>query len=219
MVLQDCCRPGIFLELECQPGPTYHALVLPEPLRLVLTTPEPTLFGLGACCLALAGAFFFSAAGRDRARFRSSVILGTMVTSLQSLRGALQSKVRGQVGACFLGAGGVLFVLAVMLTLELPSYVLPLGAVGLVGLSVLLLFLQGRYVENAMRRYLQAHLREVPFSFEDHLALTREIGELFGIRGATEDTVESYVGRLRDRLGLKQAPSKLFGRRVPHFPA
>jgi len=177
------------------------------------------MLGLGACCLIFAGAFFFLAFGRDQGRFRSSLVLGTMITSLEPLRGVLQSKVRGQVGASFLAAAGVFFAVAVTLDLELPAMLLPVGALGLGLLSMVLLFLQGQYVENAMRRYLQAHLREFHFSFEDNLALTREIGELFGIPGATEDTVESYVRRLRDRLGLKEAPSKLFGRRPPHYPA
>lgn len=207
------------MRLEPVPGRSYHAHVLRTPLRQVLTTADPTMLGLGACCLIFAGAFFFSAFGRDQARFRSSLVLGIMVTSLEPLRGALQSKVRGQVGACFLAAAGLLIGAAVTLDLELPKMMLPAGAIGLAVLSVVLLFLQGQYVENAMRRYLQAHLREFPFSFEDNLALTRELGELFGIPGATEDTVESYVGRLRDRLGLKEAPSKLFGRRAPHYPA
>ncbi|MFK5955474.1 MAG: hypothetical protein QM477_03410 [Planctomycetota bacterium] len=197
----------------------YYAFVLRTPLRQVLTNADPTMLGLGACCLIFAGGFFFSAFGRDRARFRSSLILGTMITSLEPLRGVLQSKVRGQVGACFLAMAGILIGAAVTLDVELPKLMLPGGAIGLVVLSAVLLFLQGKYTENAMRRYLQAHLREFHFSFEDNLALTREIGELFGIPGATEDTVESYVRRLRDRLGLKEAPSKLFGRRAPHFPA
>ncbi len=179
---------------------------------------HPVLFGLGACCLLLAGAFFWSAAGRDRARFRTTLVLSTMATSLRPLRGALQSKVRAQVGACFLMAAGLLGGLAVTVSWQLPAWLLPVGVGALVGLSLLLLFLQNRYVENAMRRYVQAHLREFPFSFEDNLALTREIGDLFGIGGQTEDTVESYVHKLRQRLGLKDSPSKLFGRRTPHYP-
>ena len=84
------------------------------------------------------------------------------------------------------------------------------------GLSILLVVLQAGYVENAMRRYLLAHLREFPFSFEDNLALTREIGDLFGVSSEQQDTLESYVRKLRERLGLKEPQSKLFGRRNPH---
>ncbi|MHC4823742.1 MAG: hypothetical protein ACYTEP_06960 [Planctomycetota bacterium] len=191
--------------------------MLLTPLHQVQTASEPTLMALGGICLVLAGGFFFSAFGRDQGRFRSTLILGTMVTTLQPLRGVLQSKVRGQVGSCYLASAGLLFLSAFTLEWDSPSWLLLGGGAGFVALAALLVFLQGKYVENAMRRYLLAHLREMPFSFEDNLALTREIGELFGVRGATEDTVESYVQRLRDRLGLKQAPSKLFGRRAPHF--
>lgn len=208
---------SIFSELEACPRSPYHADVLLITLRQVQTSPEPTLMALGGLCLMLAGGFFFSAFGRDQGRFRSTLILGTMVTTLQPLRGVLQSKVRGQVGSCYLTATGLLFGLAFTLEWQSPTWLLVGGAAGLLALAAVLVFLQGKYVENAMRRYLLAHLREIPFSFEDNLALTREIGELFGIRGAAEDTVESYVHRLRERLGLKQAPSKLFGRRAPHF--
>lgn len=215
-MFQGCCSPT---KLESGPRPTYHADVLVEPIRQALTTPEPTLFGLGGCCLLLAGGFFLSGAGRDRAQFRTTLVLGTMVTSLRPLRSALQSKVRGQVGASFLLAGGLLQLASMLLKMEVPAWWLPVGAVVLAALSVILVILQGKYVENAMRRYLQTHLREFPFSFEDNLGLTREIGELFGVTGAAEDTVERYVKRLRDRLGLKEPPSKLFGRRAPHYPA
>lgn len=193
--------------------------MIAEPLRQALSSPEPTLIGLGSCCLLLAGGFCFSGAGRDRAQFRTTLVLGTMVTSLRPLRAALQSKVRGQVGSCFLAGAGLLFLAAVTMDWEVPAMVLPVGAVFLLALSVILVFLQGKYVENAMRRYLQTHLREFPFSFEDNLGLTREIGELFGVTGAAEDTVERYVKHLREKLGLKEPPSKLFGRRAPHFPA
>lgn len=215
-MFQGCCSPT---KLESNLPDPYHADVIAEPLRQALTSPEPTLFGLGSCCLLLAGGFCFSGAGRDRAQFRTTLVLGTPVTSLRPLRAALQSKVRGQVGACFLAAAGALALVSLFLETELPTMVLPVGAIFLVALSVFLVILQGKYVENAMRRYLQTHLREFPFSFEDNLGLTREIGELFGVTGAAEDTVERYVKRLRERLGLKEPPSKLFGKRAPHYPA
>lgn len=215
-MFQGCCNPA---KLESNLSATYHADVIAEPLLQALTSPDPTLLGLGSCSLLLAGGFCFSGAGRDRAQFRTTLVLGTPVTSLRPLRAALQSKVRGQVGSCFLMVAGLLFLGSVTLELKVSELLLPVGAVFLLALSVLLVILQGKYVETAMRRYLQTHLREFPFSFEDHLGLTREIGELFGVSGAAEDTVERYVKRLRDKLGLKEPPSKLFGRRAPHYPA
>lgn len=177
---------------------------------------EPTLTALGAFCLLLAGMFQLSSVGRDSAKYRLALLLGAQMTSLAPLRGAMQSKARGQVAAILSVAGAATIAVGEILHLGISPVLFYAIIGGMTGLSILLTVLQAGYVENAMRRYLLSHLREFPFSFEDNLALTREIGELFGLPGAHEDTLESYVRKLRERLGLKEPQSKLFGRRNPH---
>lgn len=54
----------------------------------------------------------------------------------------------------------------------------------------------------AMRRHVRAYLRENPPDFETDTALAREVGELFGVESNGDDTVQSYVARLRGSLGL-----------------
>lgn len=52
------------------------------------------------------------------------------------------------------------------------------------------------------RRYVRLYLLEHPADFETEAGLAREVGELFGIPSSAEDTVESYVARLRAKLGI-----------------
>ena len=53
----------------------------------------------------------------------------------------------------------------------------------------------------AFRSYVHAHFQENPPYFEEDLPLAREVGDLFGVPRYTDDTVESYLRRLSDRLG------------------
>jgi len=177
---------------------------------------EPNLTALGAFCLLLAGVFQLSSVGRDNAKYRLVLLLGAQMTSLAPLRGAMQSKARAQVAAILWVVGAATMVVGEILHLGISTVLFYSILGGMTGLSVFLIVLQAGYVETAMRRYLLNHLREFAFSFEDNLALTREIGELFGLPSAHEDTLENYVRKLRERLGLKEPPSKLFGRRTPH---
>jgi hypothetical protein len=63
-----------------------------------------------------------------------------------------------------------------------------------------------------MRNAVKDHLQKHSFSFEDQIALTREIGDLFGVISSQEDTLEGYVRKVRDSLGIKIPPSRLFNR-------
>ncbi|MCB9915708.1 MAG: hypothetical protein H6828_11245 [Planctomycetes bacterium] len=49
----------------------------------------------------------------------------------------------------------------------------------------------------AFRRYVREYFREHPANFEADLQLAREVGELFGLASHADDTVESFVARLR----------------------
>lgn len=64
-------------------------------------------------------------------------------------------------------------------------------------LAVALLLLSWWWSLLAFRRYVREYFREHPADFESDLPLAREVGELFGLSSHAEDTVESYVARLR----------------------
>ena len=86
------------------------------------------------------------------------------------------------------------------------------GGGGLVALAVCLQLLLESHVIRAMRNAVKEHLQKHPFSFEDQIALTREIGDLFGVASSQEDTLEGYVRKVRAGLGITIPPSRLFQR-------
>ncbi|MGB0685568.1 MAG: hypothetical protein ACPGQD_05210 [Planctomycetota bacterium] len=166
---------------------------------------------LGGLCVLLAGVFQLSSMGRERAGNHLHQLLGTPLTSLRPLRGTMVAKARGQAVAVFLMLAALCLIGDRLAADSLPSWLLLLGVAVLVVATGLFLLLLNRYVDNHMRR----HLRQHPFSFEDHIALTREIGALFGMPSTTEDTLESYVRRLREKLALPEAPRRVDRLRVP----
>ncbi|MDP6540460.1 MAG: hypothetical protein QF903_02690 [Planctomycetota bacterium] len=90
-----------------------------------------------------------------------------------------------------------------------PFPVLWIGIV--VALAVLLLLASWWWSQRAFRRCVRQHFRENPPDFEADLALAREVGELFGLSTHADDTVESFLARLR--LEVCDLPPA--GRRAP----
>jgi hypothetical protein len=91
--------------------------------------------------------------------------------------------------------------------------------VGLV-LAVLALELGGWWLSHALfLRYLRAHFRAHPPALEADLSLARELGDLFGIDSDGNDSVPSYLARIRRRLGLEDLPREPLPRRPAPRPA
>lgn len=82
----------------------------------------------------------------------------------------------------------------------------PIGWVGLLVVVVGLLQLGGWWISQRMfRRYVREYLVEREAELETDSKLAREVGELFGLEMVPEDTVQSYVARLRERLDLPRS--------------
>jgi hypothetical protein len=80
---------------------------------------------------------------------------------------------------------------------------IPAFWIGVVVLAAVGLSASGWWWSNvALRRHLRAFLREHPPDLEADLAFAREIGELYGVRPQAEDSVQSFLARLRRELGL-----------------
>lgn len=80
--------------------------------------------------------------------------------------------------------------------------------------AVVALELGGWWLSHALfLRYVRAHFRAHPPALEGDLALARELGELFGITSDGNDSVQSYLARIRRRIGLPES-----GRAVPLPP-
>ncbi|MBT3341156.1 MAG: hypothetical protein HOM34_07210 [Planctomycetes bacterium] len=157
---------------------------------------------LGFVCQFLAGAFLLSSMGRGRPRMRLASILGGAGLTLETLRNALHAKARGQAAALFFLLGNGLVLIGLLMPGPRNMRIEMIGVGALLFLALLFLLLLGRYVDNAMRRYIKVHLSLYPFSFEDNIQMTREIGALFGVESSGQDTLESFVSKVRDATGL-----------------
>jgi hypothetical protein len=75
--------------------------------------------------------------------------------------------------------------------------------VGAIVVSVVALVLGGWWLSHALfLRYVQEHFRAHPPDLEGDFALARELGELFGIPTSGDDSVQSYLLRIRRRIDL-----------------
>ena len=79
----------------------------------------------------------------------------------------------------------------------------PLVWIGVIALTVVVLELLGWWLSHMLfRRYVREHFRLHPPSLETNLHLARELGELFGIASQGDDSVPSYLLRIRRKIGL-----------------
>ena len=124
---------------------------------------------------------------------------------LTSIRGYIFHRLQIQLGFLFLMIG---------FALELyghyagggestPSRAFPSLWVGAVVVAVVALELGGWWLSHALfLRYVREHFRAHPPALESDLGLARELGDLFGISTAGDDSVQSYLLRIRARLGI-----------------
>ncbi|RMH05581.1 MAG: hypothetical protein D6702_00025 [Planctomycetota bacterium] len=167
---------------------------------------------LGFGCYVLTGAFMYASIGRGRPSYRLQVIFGTAASSLRPLRDAIHAKVLAQVASVFFAGGSVLLALGFLRPGPADLSFQLLGGGVLLAVGVLCLVFVDPYVSRVLRRVLRRHLRTHPFDFEGNIALARDIGDLFGVPTAPDDTLAVYVARLREALGIDEPPSRLFGR-------
>lgn len=79
----------------------------------------------------------------------------------------------------------------------------PVKWVGLIALAIVVLEVCGWLLSRALfRRYVKEYFRAHPPNLEADVALSRELGQLFGIASEGDDSVQSYLLRIRQRLGI-----------------
>lgn len=121
---------------------------------------------------------------------------------------------RVQVGLGFLlllGGFGLQLFERLASSAEPPSFLATW--VGLTVVGVALLQALGWWLsQRLIRRYVRAYLLQHQPELETDSKLARELGELFGVEPQPEDTVQSYVARLRLQVGLPQARGPIRGR-------
>lgn len=122
---------------------------------------------------------------------------------LRTIREYIFHRVQVNLGFGFLLAG---FVLQLYGRYRPPEAIADTGLsivwIGLVVALAAMLLLGGWWWSLlAFRRYVIDFLATESGDFESDLDLAREIGELFGVTPHSEDTVQSYMARLRARIG------------------
>lgn len=187
---------------------------------------EPDWATLGLV-LAVVGSFLLGNAilfrhPRDLVRDRFAASLAApssaRVAPLLGIRGQIFHRLQISTGFFYLVLGFVLQLVGRFRPLQdgvAPAFpVFWITAIALVTAG--LLILGWWWSSRAFRRYVRAHLARNPPEFEADMVFAREVGDLFGIESHPEDSVESYVGRLRAELKLS-APARP-GRREPRTP-
>jgi hypothetical protein len=170
----------------------------PEPEDL-FAAPDWAVIGL---VLAVAGSFLLA----NSILFRHPRQLveerfGLVRKELHSIREYIFHRAQVNLGFGFLLAGFVLQLYGryqpVPAEAKIP--VLWIGAVVL--LAAVLLLASWSWSLMAFRSYVRKHFVQNPPDFEVDLALAREVGDLFSVPRYTDDTVESYLRRLSEKLG------------------
>jgi len=161
--------------------------------------------------LAIAGAFLLA----NGILFRNPKLLvaerfGSKARSLRSIRDLMFHRVQMGLGFGYLLSG---FALQLYARIAEPQPAPRAGSiaacVGIVLLATLLLAVAGwRWSLHSLRRTVRGWLAENPAQLEGNAGLAREIGELFEIEPLGEDTVSSYVARLRRTLELGPVPRR-----------
>jgi hypothetical protein len=78
--------------------------------------------------------------------------------------------------------------------------------VGAVLIAVVILEIVGWWLSHWLFRcYVRQYFLAHPPVLETDMRLARELGELFGIQSAGDDSVQSYLARIRSELGLPVA--------------
>ncbi|MEM7308541.1 MAG: hypothetical protein AAF682_17800 [Planctomycetota bacterium] len=96
----------------------------------------------------------------------------------------------------------------------------PVLAIGVVALVVVALEIGGWWLSHVLfRNYLRDYFLQNPPDFETDIELAREVGALFDMRSSGDETVQSYVERLRRKIGLPVQGRRERGPRTPEAPA
>jgi len=175
----------------------------------ILPGPEDA-FGLGLV-LVLIGVFLLA----NSILFRHPRTLvaehfGAARGRLVSIRGLIFQRLQVHLGSLFLLVGLALQIYGhygLEPGLAGTPREFPLAWVGVIVVAVAVLELGGWWLSHALfLRIVRAHFQAHPPALEGDLALARELGALFGIHGQGDDSVQSYLARIRRRIGLPEHP-------------
>lgn len=145
---------------------------------------------------------------------------GARSAQLVAIREHIFQRLQVGIGFLYLLAG---FGLELLARLRPPAattaHAFPTFWIAAVPLATVLLLAVGwLWTTRAFRRYVRERLAASPGELEADPALTKEVGELFGVEAAPEDSVASYAERVRRATGLpplaRTGPRETSARRV-----
>lgn len=127
---------------------------------------------------------------------------------LRTIREFIFHRLQMTLGFAFLLSGFALELVGRLRPAAPAGREFPILWIGVIVLSAVVLELVGWWWSlRQFRRYVREYLLENPPDFATDVATVREVGELFGIVSAADETVPSYVARVRRAIGLAPAPS------------
>jgi len=173
----------------------------------ILPGPEDA-FGLGLVLVLIGGFLLANSILLRHPRAMVAEHFGGPRARLSSMRGVIFQRLQVHLGFLFLLVGFALEIYGhygASGTAPLV-HVFPKAWVVAIVVAVVCLELGGWWLSHALfLRYVREHFRAQPPALEGDLALARELGELFGIQSDGNDSVQSYLGRIRHRIGLPES--------------
>jgi hypothetical protein len=126
---------------------------------------------------------------------------GVGAGSLTAVRDYSLNKIQVVIGFLFLNTG---FLLQGFASLDAIKDRLGTVAicVAIVGCAGLVFLIGAIYSRRSFRRLLQEFFQNHPWDFAKNMTLTKEIGLFLGIRHSRDMTVEDYIRKVREGLGL-----------------
>jgi len=132
--------------------------------------------------------------------------------SLRTVKDLVLRKIHTYLGLGFLLAGFLMQIVAVLPIFargERPSGFLPFAIAGVLVLATLLELVGGHYSRRSFRRHLKRFFRAHPeYPFERNVELAKEIGRTFRLESSPDETVDGYLLRLRQRIGVESAGAR-----------
>ena len=167
-----------------------------------VTMESPELAVIGLTCNVV-GVFFLANSIRFREpRKALEDVLGVGGLSLLKIRDTALNTMQVILGFLFLTTGFLLQIVA-QWDMELTTLAFCVGIIAVAGA----VYAVGAYSSRrAFRRLLREFFQSQQWSFQDDMELTKEIGEVMGVPHGKDMTVEAYVHRVRQALGVTVPP-------------
>lgn len=170
--------------------------------HFVIVMENPELAVIGLTCNVV-GVFFLANSIRFREpRKALRDALGVAGRSLLKVRDTALNNMQVIIGFLFLTTGFLLQIVA-QWDMQLTTLLSCAGIIAFAGA----VYAIGAYSSRrTFRRLLREFFKSQPWSFQDDMELTKEIGEALGVPHGKDMTVEAYVHKVRTALGVQNQP-------------